>query len=306
MKDRARYTIEAVRVDGRPTEPKKAGSKFIRQAGVLVRDQLPITIDQWNQPKKGDATFLDDRSKETLWTSLLVNFTLPPEEDENNPVIKEMVKEWTLKKMAVFFRNWKTTLNKFLKKVETPDFKDALYAKIRPHWADFVASKKFSKATRMSETNRTNAKRKEYHQKTGSGGYLSQRPKWEKAEKDLRDRGIRPQTEGWDLRAKTWFYGIGANLDQQTGVCVFPKDLATACKELIKAFEETATGAFRPNRENDHLSRAIGKKVHPGLARGTWGYDVEEWVCRLGRFLQMARQKRKRAYRPDDRDRKAT
>src|SRR4051812_27067773 len=81
-------------------EPKKAADKFVRQAGVLVRDQIPIIIEYWNKPKKGDGTFVDERSKETLWNSLLVNFTLPPEEDENKPVIKEKVKEWTLNKMV--------------------------------------------------------------------------------------------------------------------------------------------------------------------------------------------------------------
>ena len=142
MKDRAKFTIKAVRVDGRPMEPKKAADKFVRQAGVLVRDQIPIIIENWNKPKKGDGTFVDDRSKETLWNSLLVNFTLPPEEDENNPVIKEKVKEWTLKKMADAFRNWKTKLNKFVKAGETPNFEDAYYAKIRPHWTEFETYKK--------------------------------------------------------------------------------------------------------------------------------------------------------------------
>ena len=105
MKDREKFRNEAVRVDGRPMEPKKAADKFICQAGVLVREQILIIIEYWNKPKKGDGTFVDDRSKETLWNSLLVNFTLPPEKDENNPVIKEKVKEWTLKKMADAFRN---------------------------------------------------------------------------------------------------------------------------------------------------------------------------------------------------------
>lgn len=272
MKDRAKFTIDVVQLDGRPLEPKKAANKFIRQAGVLVRDHIPITIEEWNKPKKGDATFVEDRSKLTLWTNLLKNFNLPPEEDENNPVIKEKVKEWTYKKMATIFRNWKTQLNKFVKANETPNWEDAQYAKIRPHWAEFVAIKKGPKAAKRSETNRLNATKKEYHQRVGSGGYASQRPKWERAEQELRDRGIPIQTEGWDLRAKTWFYGIGAKLDLETGLCIFPKDiLAKPVNELIKAYEETAAGTFHPDREKDQLARAIGKPEHPGLARGTGG-----------------------------------
>ena len=84
MKDRVKFTIEAVRVDGRPMEPKKAADKFVRQARVLVRDQIPIIIEYWNKPKKDDGTFVDERSKETLRNSLLVNFTLPPKRMKTN------------------------------------------------------------------------------------------------------------------------------------------------------------------------------------------------------------------------------
>ena len=146
----------------------------------------------------------------------MTNFTLPPEEDENNPVIERKVKAWTLSKMAQQFRNWKNKLNKYVKDKETPDFEDPEYAKIRVHWPEFVAYKTSAVAKKRSEVNTANAKKKEYHQVTGSGGYMAQRPKWEKAEKDLLDKGIRTETSGWALCAKTWFYGIGAKLDPGT------------------------------------------------------------------------------------------
>ena len=126
----------------------------------------------------------------------MVNFNLPPEEDENKPVIKEKVKEWTLKKMADAFRNWKTKLNKFVKARETPDFEDAYYAKIRPHWPEFVAYKEGAIAKKRSKTNTLNARKKEYHQMTGSGGYISQRPKWEEAEKACATEGSHPRHMG--------------------------------------------------------------------------------------------------------------
>jgi hypothetical protein len=44
--ERAKFTIEAIRVDGKPMEPKKAADKFVRQAGVIVRDQIQITIQE--------------------------------------------------------------------------------------------------------------------------------------------------------------------------------------------------------------------------------------------------------------------
>src|SRR4051812_26276692 len=120
--------------------------------------------------------------------------------------------------MVEAFRNWKTNLNKFFKAGETPDFEDAYYAKIRSHWPDFVTYKECAISTKRSETNTLNSQKKEYHHRKGSGGYISQRPKWEESMKALRDRGITPQTDGWELHAKTWFYGIGAKLDPETGL----------------------------------------------------------------------------------------
>jgi hypothetical protein len=35
----------------------------------------------------------------------MINFSLPAEEDPNNPVIQRKVKKWALKKMAEQFKN---------------------------------------------------------------------------------------------------------------------------------------------------------------------------------------------------------
>ena len=41
---------------------------------------------------------------------LKVNFTLPEEEDPENPVIEPLIKSFALKKMADLFRRWKNEL----------------------------------------------------------------------------------------------------------------------------------------------------------------------------------------------------
>jgi hypothetical protein len=56
---------------------------------VIVRDSIPISIQEWNKPKADDGvTYVEDRCKEMLWNMLMTNFTLPPEVDPNNPVIE--------------------------------------------------------------------------------------------------------------------------------------------------------------------------------------------------------------------------
>ena len=73
---------------------------------------IPISIEQWNQPKDEElqVSFVEDRQKDDLWTVLKENFTLPAEEDPEKPVIEPLIKAHALKKMAGVFRSWKNEL----------------------------------------------------------------------------------------------------------------------------------------------------------------------------------------------------
>ena len=105
MGENERFTIEEVDPDGKPTVPKRTQDRFIHQCGVVVRDSVPISIQEWNKKKDDGVSYVDDRCKDELWNSLMINFSLPPEEDPNNPVIQRKVKKWALKKMAEQFKN---------------------------------------------------------------------------------------------------------------------------------------------------------------------------------------------------------
>ena len=138
-------------------------------------------------------SYVSDRQKADLWTALQENFTFPREEDPENPVKKQMIKAYALKKMAELFRRWKNELkSSFVDQDKTPEF-IGRFEKIKDHWDTFVAQKNSEKAKKMSATNKINAAKKEHHHRTGSGGYLKARPKWAKAENDLLDKGIEPE-----------------------------------------------------------------------------------------------------------------
>ena len=47
LKEGVKYNIDAIKTDGEPILPKKNANKFIRQCGVLVKDQLPIFMQEW-------------------------------------------------------------------------------------------------------------------------------------------------------------------------------------------------------------------------------------------------------------------
>ena len=90
LKEGVKYNIKAVRPNGEPLAPKKIADKFVRQCGVLVKDQLPISLQEWREPTKDkrqkgkedtaprpDVTFVDKNQKNLLWDTLMEHFTLP-------------------------------------------------------------------------------------------------------------------------------------------------------------------------------------------------------------------------------------
>ena len=127
MKEGVKYNIEAVRPNGEPLAPKKIADKFVRQCGVLVKDQLPISLQEWRKPAKPrpDLTFVDDRQKSLLWDTLMEHFTLP---DYFTDADVQKLKDAALKKMAIAFNTHKKTVwaNYLAAKKKTPEFKGTL------------------------------------------------------------------------------------------------------------------------------------------------------------------------------------
>ena len=87
-------------------------------------------------------------------------------------------------------------------------------------------------------------------------------------EEDLRVRGIPLGTEGWDPRAKSWWYGHGGSLDPETGVCVHRQRQFAPTQALIDAMTQAQEGLIKFNREKDALTTALGNDEHRGRVRG--------------------------------------
>ena len=92
-------SIDEVSIKGKPEKPDGISIKYIAQCGFLVKDMVPITVAEWNEPKKKNigAKYVEERIKETLWESILGSFSLPADLPQRR---KDKVKEWTLSKMA--------------------------------------------------------------------------------------------------------------------------------------------------------------------------------------------------------------
>ena len=115
MADNAHLPIELVSLLGEPLLPSMNAKAFVSQCGVVVRDNIPITIREWNKPAKADGvSFVEDRSKDWLWQSLMSHFTLPAlATDELTQAMRLKVKEWALKKMATQFQTHKKRLYQY-------------------------------------------------------------------------------------------------------------------------------------------------------------------------------------------------
>src|SRR5664279_1671686 len=199
MASREHLIIESVFHTGKPAHPKKTATKFRNQCGVIVRDLIPISVQEWNQPAKEEdrpgVTFVSDRAKETLFDKLMAHFTLP--ECDNEEQAKEMlekVKHWSLKKMAEAFNAYKKRLWKEYQKKERVPICEGPREKQRQHWPSFLAYKQSEEGKERSAKNKANAAKKIYHHTMGPGGYRIALPKFAKLEADLRAQGITPAT----------------------------------------------------------------------------------------------------------------
>ena len=139
---------------------------------------------------------------------------LPAGED-----LRKLVKSWALKKMATQFQTWKKKLyNEFVKKNLTLDFsQNSPYKKLKDDWPEFVRYKTSKEGEEQVRRNQQNARQKVYHDKTGSGGYRSAIPKWQRMKEDLLAKGIHPFSLEWPERSKNCFFAHGDHWTHSLG-----------------------------------------------------------------------------------------
>ena len=151
-------------------------------------------------------------------------------------------------------RLWK----EYKKKKTVPKFEGPLQ-KQKHHWPAFLAYKQSDKGKKRSAKNAANAAKKVYHHTMGPGGYRVALPKFAKLEADLRAHGIIPDKHYFPLRSRNWLLGHGVKFDAN-GNLIMDKKIAAPFAALEKVFKEVQEGKFKPDRENDELTKAqIGR-----------------------------------------------
>ena len=82
----------------------------------------------------------------------------------------------------------------YIKKDKEPNWDDL--PQVKACWEEFKQYKLSEEGQGKSEQTKANAANKKYNHHLGAGGYKKSVKKWQKMERDLIDRGIRPTT--WD------------------------------------------------------------------------------------------------------------
>ena len=211
------FRIESVSSDGKPLAPPKSASKFVHQCGVVVRDNVPISLSEWNQIKNLEGNYyVTERTKDICWKKLMAHFTLPVlDSPERTEAMTDKVKHWALKKMAEQFNKWKNRLYRdWVDKKKVPDFTGTLERQ-RPHWPAFLQYKDTELAKKRSAKNKLNAAKKIYHHQLGGGGYVTAEPKWDRIEATMREKGIIPVTDLWPRRVRNWILAHGGSMTHQ-------------------------------------------------------------------------------------------
>ena len=119
----------------------------------------------------------------------------------------------------------------YIKQGKTLEFTGEL-AKQKDHWDAFVEYKSSELGIQKVVKAKKNASKKVYHHTLGQGGYKLAKPKWEKMEQDLFDKGITPATINWPEHSRNWYYAHGGSLDPETGACIFGQNIQQVIQRL--------------------------------------------------------------------------
>ena len=244
------YKISDVSPKGQPLAPEEALPKFRNALGFLVRDNLDITIRQWRD--------VSDDVKNQIWNKLLMRFVLPRGSEE-------LVKEYTMKQLAINFRNWRSEMNtKFAKKGLDPTKKYKISA---GQWAVFLEQRSSPDFISLSEANSELSKKNKYRHHLGTGGYKRQVPKWRQEDAEKKAAGLPTLSEQLGERAANWLRARKPR-ETETGVSFDDPIVEEAAKNIYTMAAKQSEGTFKPQRERDILTAGLGNPEHPGRVRG--------------------------------------
>jgi hypothetical protein len=83
---------------------------------------------------------------------------------------------------------------------------------LKPYWSGFKKYKQSEEATKISQENKMNEKKKVIHHTTGSRGYAGKEKTWQEQEEKAIQSGATPSTTNWTEESNIFILGHGAVL----------------------------------------------------------------------------------------------
>jgi hypothetical protein len=132
---------------------------------VIVRDTIPITVQEWNEPKKArvGASFVDDRSKKRPLEKVHGKFWLDVKGEGESKSL--LLRRWLKhsRTTRIFVRN-------LCRKIENSSIRRSI-CEIEKTVAQIFGIRELERAKEMSKKNEENANKKQYHHVLGPGGF---------------------------------------------------------------------------------------------------------------------------------------
>ena len=119
----------------------------------------------------------------------------------------------------------------------------------------------------LSARNIKLAKKNQHHHRLGPDGYYGKEEQFRKMEEEaIASRSF--SLSGLKLRSRNWILGRSTSIEASSGLKFNNLETEQAVSKILKYAEDKEKGSFKPSRERDELSFALGNPKHTGHTRG--------------------------------------
>ena len=133
-------------------------------------------------------------------------------------------------------------------------------------WEEFIRHKTTPDAIATSEKFVALAKKNMYPHHLGSSRYVGMIPEWKRKIEETVSAGKPNPLEGYDERTQHWLLARSNLTDD--GRLVYKKPEVAAVEEkIVQIAAQERLGLFKPDREKDKLTAALGNPEHTGRVR---------------------------------------
>jgi len=120
----------------------------------------------------------------------------------------------------------------------------------------------------LSESKFELAKRNMYHHHLGIGGYQRKLAQWEQEDEAQRAKGLPALLDQLGRRGSRWVRAHVPAKEAKSGFSFSDPMVDEAAKNIFAVAAKQQEGKFKPQREKDVLTVALGNPEHPGHVRG--------------------------------------